>query len=269
MKWYNKYLSVYGKSFEAISPEIIAHIRSNVERLQNKKPLATIAIIAHNEEKHLVANIWSLSETCSKYPIEFIGVDNNSSDRTSDIYRALGIPCYLEKRQSHGFARNCALEHAKGKYYICIDSDTLYPPHYVEQMIKHLMKPNTAGVYSLWSYAPDERHSALGLFFYELCRDIFLYIQAINRPELSVRGMVFAFITEYGRKIGFNTTVKRGEDGKMALALKKYGKLVYIYDRKARPVTGYRTVGDSLFKSFSERTIKAFKRFYLLFYKKQ
>ncbi len=269
MKWYNKCLSLYGKPFNNIPINIIKEIRANIKAKQSDHPLVSIAIIAHNEEYHLAANIWSLSETISKYPIEFIGIDNNSSDRTAEIFETLGVPFFQEKRQSHGYARNCGLDHAKGDYYICIDSDTLYPPHYVEHLVKHLAKPGISGVYSLWSYIPDETHSAIGLFFYELCRDIYLYINSINRPELSVRGMVFAFKTEYGKKIRFRTNIKRGEDGMMANGLKDYGKIKYIYDRNARPVTGYRTIGNSLFHSFRERALKAFKCIPLLFTKQK
>ena len=69
MKWYNKYLSLYGKPFNNIPINIIKEIRANIKAKQSDHPLVSIAIIAHNEEYHLAANIWSLSETISKYPI--------------------------------------------------------------------------------------------------------------------------------------------------------------------------------------------------------
>lgn len=259
MKWYHKYLSVYGKPFKDVSPKIIDEVRTRMLRLQNEEPLVSVVVIAHNEEKHLLANLWSLSDTVSRFPLEIIGVDNNSTDSTPAIYQAVGVPCYTEPRQSHGYARNCGLEHAKGKYHICIDSDTLYPPHYVEIMIEALSRPGISGVYSLWSYMPDRNHSALGLFFYELSRDMYLRIQSINRPELSVRGMVFAFVTAHARQIGFRVNIKRGEDGAMANGLKQFGKLKFVSNRKARAVTGYGTVGQSLFKSFKARALKALK----------
>lgn len=259
MKWYHTYLSVYGKPFKEVSPEIVDRVRTQILRLQSPEPLVSVVVIAHNEEKHLLANLWSLSDTVSRFPIEIIGVDNNSTDCTPEIYRAVGVPCYPEPRQSHGYARNCGLEHAKGKYHICIDSDTLYPPRYVETMIEALSQPGVSGVYSLWGYMPDRDHSALGLFFYELSRDIYLRIQSVNRPELSVRGMVFAFGTEQARQIGFRVNIKRGEDGAMANGLKQFGKLKFVTTRKARAITGYGTVGQSLFKSFKVRAVKALK----------
>ena len=87
------------------------------------------------------------------------------------------------------------LDHAKGKYHICIDADTLYPPHYIETHVKYLMNPKVACTFSLWSFMVDERHSRFGLWCYEGLRDIYLRLQAIQRPELCVRGMACLLYT--------------------------------------------------------------------------
>ena len=115
----------------------------------------------------------------------------------------------------------------------------------------------------------DEQHSKAGLFFYELLRDIYLKFQSFKRPELCVRGMVFGFNTEMGRKIGFRTDIIRGEDGSLALALKQYGKLVFITNRKARALTSNGTLNadGSFFKSFFKRLIKATKSLKAIFKK--
>lgn len=272
MTWYKKYLSVYKKSFVQAPPELIQEIKNNLEHLQSEQPIVSVVIIAHNEEKHLLANLWSLSENRCKYPLEMIGVDNNSSDHTAEIYRLLNLPHYLETRQGPGYARNCGLQHARGKYYVCIDADTLYPPHYIETMVKALEKPKIMAVYSLWSYIPDRQHSRMAVKLYELLRDTYLLLQSFKRPELCVRGMVFAHNLEYGKKVGgYRTDIKRGEDGSLALALKPYGKLHFIHNRKARPVTGYGTVDKdgSFFNSFKIRAVKAVKNMGNLFLSKK
>lgn len=122
-------------------------------------------------------------------------------------------------------------EPCPGKYHLCIDADTLYPPQYISTMIKVLQDKEVAGAYALWSFLPNEHH--LGLFFYETLRDLYLKIQNLNRPELNVRGMAFAFHTETARKEGFRTDILRGEDGSLALALKKYGKLRFVTARQS------------------------------------
>lgn len=261
MNWYKKYLSVYEKPFSEAPQEIISQVRDNLRQLQSEQPLVSVVVIAYNEEKHLLACLWSLSEMHCKYPIEIIGVDNESNDRTAEIFKAIDIPYYTEHQHSCGYARLCGLKKAKGQYHINIDADTLYPPHYIETMVRVLEKKDIVAVSALWSYFPDKNHSWLGLKLYESLRDFYLWLQSYKRPELSIRGLVFAYRIDYALKIGIRTDIRRGEDGSLALGLKKYGKIAFVRSKKARAVTGYGTVGadGSFFNSFKIRVIKAFK----------
>ncbi len=271
MKWYSKYLQVYEKPFSEAPQAVIDEVREKLKRLQSDKPLVTVSIIGYNEEKHLLACLWSLSDMQCKYPVEIIGVDNESKDRTAEVYQASGIPYYTEYQHSCGFARLCGLNHARGKYHINIDADTMYPPRYVETMVDALEKPGIVCVSSLWGYMPDESHSALGLWFYELTRDMYLWMQSHKRPELSIRGLVFAYRIDYAREVGIRTDIIRGEDGSLALGLKKYGKIGFVRKRRARAVTGYGTVGadGSLFNSFKVRFLMSMKSIGRIFTKKE
>ena len=70
---------------------------------------------------------------------------------------------------------------------------------------------------------------------------------------------------------GFRTDIIRGEDGSLALGLKKYGKIKFVRSRKARAVTGYGTISadGSLFNSFWKRTVKGINNFTSLFHYKE
>ena len=251
MAWCDKYLSIYGKPFSEVPQDVIDGTCQRLAGLQSDEPLASIVVIGYNEETHLQACLWAISEIQCKYPIEIIGVDNNSSDRTAEIYERSGIPYYTEYRRSCGYARQCGLQHARGKYYFDVDSDTLYPPQYYELMLEQLMKPSVVAVSATWSYVSDGNHSKLGLRMYELLRDLFLWVQHFKRPELSVRGLVFAYDAELGKKEGYRVDIIRGEDGSMALALKKYGRIKFIYDCRCRAVTDYSTISNqSVWQSF-------------------
>jgi glycosyltransferase involved in cell wall biosynthesis len=267
-KWYDKYLSIYGKSYEELPVGTLDEIKRKLAYLQSQDPLVSVVVIAYNEEKRLAACLWSLSELKTKYPIEILGVNNNSTDRTEQVYQRLGLPYYNETRQSPGYARQCGLDNSMGKYHFCIDADTFYPPQYVDLMMTKLTKPNVSCVSSFWSFFPDERHSAFGLHLFELIRDLFLYVQHFKRPELCVRGMVFAFKTELARKVQIRTDIRRGEDGSLALSLKPYGKVAFLYNHHARPVTGYGTIGSlSLWQSFIQHAIIQGRGILRVFYK--
>lgn len=268
-KWYDNYLSIYGKSFDDIPANLLDRIKTQLAEKQSEDPLVSVVVIAYNEEKRLAACLWSLSELQSKYPLEIIGVNNNSKDRTEEVYQRLGVPYYNECKQSPGFARQCGLDHSKGKYYFCIDADTFYPSRYVDLMMTKLSRQDVACVSSFWSFFPDDRHSAVGLFMFELVRDAFLYIQHFKRPELCVRGMVFAFNIEFARQVKIRTDIRRGEDGSLALSLKPFGKIVFLYHRQARPVTGYGTIGSqSLWQSFVQHVKIQGKGISRIFFKK-
>ena len=268
MLWYKKYLSYYGKPFNEVPLEVVGGIRKQLAILQSDQPVVSIVVIAYNEERRLLSCLWSLSELKSDYPLEIIGVNNNSKDQTEEVYKSLGITYYNENKQSPGYARKCGLDHARGKYYFCIDADTVYPPQYVNLMMKKLLKREVSCVSSFWSFFPDTNHSSFGLSCFELVRDVFLYVQHFKRPELCVRGMVFAFNIGYARRVQIRTDIRRGEDGSLALDLKKYGRIVFLYNRKARPVTGYGTIGNkSLWMSFIDHVRIQGKGLLRIFYK--
>ena len=248
--WYDKYKTIYGKSLSEIPDSLLDEIKRNLNHQESKSPLVSIVVIAYNEERRLTACLWSLSELRTKYPIEILGVNNNSKDRTEEVYQRLGLTYFNESKQSPGFARQCGLDHAKGKYHFFIDADTFYPSCYVDKMMTKLLKPNVSCVGTFWSFYPDENHSRFGLFWFEMVRDFFLWVQHFKRPELNIRGMTFAFNTEYARQCTIRTDIRRGEDGSLALSLKKFGKIAFLYNRNARPVTGYGTIGSQSFFDF-------------------
>ena len=271
MKWYSKYIKVYEKPVSEVPFPIIEEVHKKLAKCQNNEPLASIVLIAHNEATHLLSCLWSLCDNQCNFPIEIITVNNNSTDDTEEVLKQLGARYYNESQKGPGYARQCGLNHAHGKLHLCIDADTIYPPYYIRTHVEQLMKPEVVTTFSLWSFMTYEKHSRLGLWCYESLRDIHLRIQAIKRPELCVRGMSFGFHTELARKFGFRTDIIRGEDGSLALAMKPYGKLMFITNRKARVLTSNGTINadGSLMNSFKIRIIKALKGIAGLFTRKE
>jgi hypothetical protein len=137
-------------------------------------------------------------------------------------------------------------------------------------MMAKLQKPDVSCVSSFWSFFPDKQHGRFGLFMFELIRDMFLFVQHYKRPELCVRGMVFAFNADYARQVKIRTDIRRGEDGSLALSLKPFGRIAFLYHRQARPVTGYGTIGSqSLWQSFVQHVKIQGKGIFRIFYKKE
>ena len=60
--WYEKYMTIYGKPFNEVPQEVIDETRERLARLQSSEPLASIVVIGYNEETHLQACLWAISE---------------------------------------------------------------------------------------------------------------------------------------------------------------------------------------------------------------
>jgi glycosyltransferase involved in cell wall biosynthesis len=271
IKWYYRYFEDYGIPYRTISPFVLKEISDKIIDKQSKCPLVSVVVIAHNEENHILSCLWSLAENECKYPYEIIVVDNASTDKTAEICNKLGAQLLYEKEKGPGFARQCGLDHARGKYYVSADADTIYPKYYLQTMIDNLNKHNVAAVYGLWSFLPDKDLPAMSLFFYELLRDCYLILQNIKRPELNVRGMAMAFSVVEARKYGFRKDLIRGEDGFLALNMKKDGRIKMILSGRARPITSNRILKErgTLTMTFMQRIKKMINGIGGLFSKKQ
>lgn len=94
-------------------------------------------------------------------------------------------------------------------------------------------------------------------FLFKINRFVLIFSKTSNRFVLKICSGGFA---DYS-----------GEDGSLALGLKKYGKIKFVRSRKARAVTGYGTISadGSLFNSFWKRTVKGINNFTSLFHYKE
>ncbi|MDD2241599.1 MAG: glycosyltransferase family 2 protein, partial [Bacteroidales bacterium] len=134
--WYSKYMTVYGKPYTSDYKQIAEEIKSRILKLQSENPVVSVVMIAHNEGENLLANLWSVSDMLCKYSVEIIGVDNDSTDNTAQVYKDCGLkPLLVTDHHTAGASRPAALEISRGKYYVCMDGDTMYPPKYIETMI--------------------------------------------------------------------------------------------------------------------------------------
>src|SRR5690348_8757541 len=112
--------------------EVIAEIRNTYLQLLKGHPDVSIVIPAYNEENSILQTLRSICNNTTSYSVEIIVVDNNSIDRTAALVQACGITCESENKQGITFARNCGLLHARGKYIINADADTIYPKYWIE-----------------------------------------------------------------------------------------------------------------------------------------
>ena len=262
MKWAKKYLSLYEQAYSNALHPLFDAIKERVEKGNKAEHVdVSVVVIARNEETRLSACLWSLSENITDYRFEIIGVDNGSNDHTPEIYQRCGVNYQQELRAGHGFARNCGQSVARGTYCLCVDSDTIYPPHYIQTVVDTLKQEGVVATTGFYNFIPTKTSEQIFFWFYKYIRMIHYLLQMQKRPELVARGTVLSYRTELGRIKGFRTDLARGEDGSMVFDLMPLGKIKLILDRKAQVLTGMRSLSgdETLLKSLVSRISKHLK----------
>ncbi len=113
-------------------------VKEAYQKLYKGNPDVSIVMPAYNEEATIVQTLASLCSNETQWSVEIIVVNNNSKDATEALVKACGVNCILENTQGITPARNAGLAQAKGKYILNADADTIYPKHWIEEMVKPL-----------------------------------------------------------------------------------------------------------------------------------
>ncbi|ACT91445.1 glycosyl transferase family 2 [Dyadobacter fermentans DSM 18053] len=268
-KWILPHLFT-NKRFEDLTEAEIQALRERISRFKHETPDVSVVIPAWNEENNIYRTLSSLSASRTRYNVEIVVVNNNSTDGTQNVLDKLGVRNYLQTVQGTPFARQMGLDNARGKFHLCADSDTFYPPDWIDLMVEPMAKnARVTGVYGNYAFIPPDGQGRLGLWFYEKFAGLMIQIRKKNREYLNVYGFNMGFVTEVGRRTGgFKVSGQRiyanivgsdfqneAEDGRMALNLKKEGDLQQVTSSKATVFTSPRRLLDdgSISKAFFNR----------------
>jgi len=249
-------------SYEEIPQHIFDSVNEGLDRIQQPNPLVTILIAAYNEEVNILRCLSTLSKSTTNIPLEIIVIDNNSKDRTQETLGRLRITKLFQAIQGCGPARQLGQETAKGKYILTADADCLYPDTWVDEMMKVLQKPGTACVYGRYSFIPEPGYPRWKLAILENLKDIISEYRHMKRPYLNAYGISMGYVKEFGLKAGYIMVNVRGDDGRLAFDMMKYGKIEQVKASSARPWTGPRTLDrdGSFTKAIFSRVAREFKR---------
>lgn len=264
------------KKYKDLSLETIATLKETLKRFNDPDPEVTVVIPAWNEEDNIFRTLSSLAASTTKYRTEIMVVNNNSTDKTQEVLDTLGVRSFFQPMQGTQFARQMGLDNARGKYHLCADSDTFYPPDWIDLMIAPMAEsPEITGVYGRYSFIPPAGQSRIGMFFYEFFAGIFIQIRKRKREYMNVYGFNMGFVTNVGRTTGgFNPRggkvytesngsdyTNEAEDGRMALNLSTLGRLKRVTDTRAIVFTSTRRLlnDGSLTRAFLNRGIRQLK----------
>ncbi len=239
--------------YQSINNEVVCCVKQKLRQFSPSKPEVTVAIIAHNEEKNLFGCLASLSESIVNFPVEFLVVNNASTDGTERIVKDLGLKVVNENKKGYGFARQRGLEEARGKIVITGDADTLYSSGWINSMTKPLLNYDVKCTTSLHASLSEDDKYGLGLLVYQYIKLGTWLLKQRKRPHLNCGGASMAFRKSDALLAGgYKVDGSRGEDGDLAYKLNKLGKIRLLTSRSALIYTSMRRVeaDGSLFKAF-------------------
>lgn len=229
----------------------IEDLKQKLSKFSSEKPLVSVVIPAWNEEVGILHTLHSLVNTDTKYEVELLIIDNNSTDGTANLLKSLGVTTFLEIKQGVGHARTCGLHKAKGKYILTGDSDTFYPVGWITAMVDGMLKDeHVYCVHGSYSFLPSYSTPRWQYAFYEVLSNFIIKRKEKKQPFLNTFGFNCGFIRQKGIDInGYNIETQRTfrgaagvveqnatEDGMMALRLQQAGGKIKAIDEKAARV---------------------------------
>ncbi len=248
--------------------EYIASIRQQYAALSKGgtvEPEVSIVIPAYNEEANILRTLSSLCNNITYRAVEIIVVNNNSKDNTEALVTSSSVPCILEAKQGITNARNAGLAKARGKYILNADGDSIYPRHWIEEMVAPMANnADVAVTYGRFAFIPVGTTGRLTYFFYEYIGDALRYRNKYFKEEaVNAYGFNSGFRREQGLLVdGFNHPPEANEDGWLAMKLRSagYGKLFYVTNIKALVWTTDRRIqiDGGLYKATVRRIKRVF-----------
>ena len=166
----------------------------------------------------------------------------------------------METKQGVGHARTAGMHHAKGKYILTGDSDTLYPAGWISAMTGAMIEGENEPVYCVhgsYSFLPGPQTPRWQYAVYEMLSSFVIKKKERTQPFLNVLGFNCGFVKQQGIELnGYDIETQRTfrgaagvvetnatEDGMMALRLQNAGgKIQAVYSDEARVWTSDRRI---------------------------
>jgi glycosyltransferase involved in cell wall biosynthesis len=124
----------------------------------------SVVFPAYNEEMYLPLMLWTLSKLNTNIPIEIIGVNNASSDRTWEIIEQSWVKRIDEPRKWVSYARQTWLEVAHWEIVASTDADTQVPETWIDSNMKQFLNNVDLTCFS-WGVKFTQAHLLYSLFF--------------------------------------------------------------------------------------------------------
>ncbi|MEI6552941.1 MAG: glycosyltransferase family 2 protein [bacterium] len=189
----------------------------------------SIVIPAHNEEACIEKTLQKVLN--QDYPdFEVIVVDNNSTDKTSELAQKMGVKVLFEKNKGTQWARERGRLSASGEIIANLDADCLPEKNWLRRGTQHFSDTKVVAVGGPYNYY-DGRESfrVFSLIFQKTIYALFNFLmQKFNRGAVLIGGNVFLRADILEKVGGYNTNIVfYGDDTDTAKRMSKQGRVVF------------------------------------------
>ena len=194
---------------------------------ENNQICLSVVIPAYNEVKFLPACLSSLKKQDFKGGFEVIVVDNNSSDKTSEVARHFGARVVIEKQKGVCFARQRGASMAKGDIIVSTDADCTFSSNWLRNIHEAFKSPSTIGAIGPFLFDPKPMW---GRIYSKLLFGMVTSVYSVNKKIIYPPASNFAYRKETWQQVGgYNTALTQGGDEyDIFMRLQKKGFVKYL-----------------------------------------
>lgn len=185
------------------------------------KPLLSFVVPCYNEQDWLPKLLMSVNECATSFrDIEFVIVDNGSSDKTVEVLWAMiprlqfKVRLVHELRKGVSHARNTGAKVAQADIYVFIDADIRLTQRFIDNLWSVTSQPDFAGATIRTLAEPGSIRGTL----------VFYVLECIKLVLPKAFGKIVSTRDGFEAVGGFDTDVKLGENVIFGTGLKHYAK---------------------------------------------
>jgi glycosyltransferase involved in cell wall biosynthesis len=210
------------------------------ERDIRRRPLVSVILPVHNEERHIEAVLQSLllQETAS-FDLEIIILDGESTDATREIITRIAsddarVTLMANQQRKTPYAFNLGIQKAKGEYVCIFGAHTVYPASYIAICLEELKIHSAVGCSGLAITRPGDNGMESRLVAWAMSHPF-----GTSSRSMRTRGAGYSDIVPYAIFLkralvevgGYDTHLHRNQDLDLNQKLRGRGYKLYVTDR--------------------------------------
>lgn len=185
----------------------------------------SVVIPAHNEEKYLPTCLKSLKKQTFQ-DFEIIVVDNNSTDKTSEVAKKYDVHVVGEPKKGVGAARKKGFEQAKGDIIVSTDADCTFPENWLEKIHQSFTKDKK--IIALYGISALDDNSNIKKLLSRVGTRTFFQINDWLKKKQFTGCNLAVKKTAYSKTHGFDPNIHICEDADLCKKLMKIGKVLFV-----------------------------------------